>query len=488
MPGPAPLTIVSVSAEVTPWSKVGGLADVAAALPAALAARGHRVIGVAPRYQPYDIAWDTQRTARFGLFGAEHEVRCFHAHIDGVDRVFIDHPSLSRGGVYGDEQGVYGDNEVRFALLSRAAIEAVSLLGLPLPEDGADTIFLAHDWHAALVPVYLAARYRHHGRLARSRSLLAIHNLAHQGVFGPDRFAGLDLEARWWPTLDMGGDVNFLKGGIMAADRVVTVSPTYAAEIQQPWLGCGLDGLLRQRGPVLDGIRNGLDTDAWDPRHDPHLVSTYDADDLSGKAACKAALQRELGLAVDAATPLVAFVGRLDAQKGIDLLLSAVPWLRQQGAQLVVLGSGDPALEQRLRDVADDRIKPWIGFSAALAHRVTAGADVLVVPSRFEPCGLTQLQAMRYGTVPVVASTGGLVDTVQSYDPVAGSGQGWRFTAGDGGDLVRALGDALYTYRHWPDAFGGLMRRGMARDWSWAEPAAAYEARMRDALAVPAWA
>ncbi|RME21690.1 MAG: glycogen synthase [Deltaproteobacteria bacterium] len=484
----APLTIISVSAEVAPWSKVGGLADVAAALPVALARRGHRVIGVAPRYAPYDIAWDTRRTARFGLFGAEHEVRCFHARIDGVDRVFIGHPALSRGGIYGDEHGVYGDNDLRFALLSRAAIEAVALLGLSLPDDGADTIVLAHDWHAALATVYLAARYRHHGRLVRARSLLAIHNLAHQGVFSRDRFAGLDLEEHWWPTLDMGGDVNFLKAGIMAADRLVTVSPTYAAEIRRPEHGWGLDGLLRMRAPVLDGIRNGLDTEAWNPRTDPYLPAHYDLDDLSGKAACKAALQRELSLAEDPTVPLVVFIGRLDAQKGVDLLLSAVPWLRREGAQLVVLGTGDPGLEQRLREVGDDRIRPIIDFSSALAHRLTAAADVQVVPSRFEPCGLTQLQAMRYGAVPVVAATGGLVDTVQPYDPIADQGTGWHFRAGDADDLVRALGDALYTFRQWPEAFRGLVRRGMARDWSWAEPAAAWEARMRDALAVPPWA
>ncbi len=481
----APLTVVSVSAESAPWSKVGGLADVAGALPVALAAQGHRVVAVAPRYKPYTEAWDTERTARFGLFGQVFEVRYFHALIAGVHRIFVEHPVLARGGVYGDDRGGYGDNQLRFALLSRAAIEAPHVVGIGLPDEGRDTVFLAHDWHAALVPLYLAARYRRHGVLGRARSVLAIHNLAHQGVFARDSFLELDLEAGWWPTLDMGGVLNTLKGGIMSADRLVTVSQRYAEEIQTPEHGFGLDGLLRLRGAALSGIRNGLDLDAWDPASDPALPVAFSADDPSGKADCKAALQAELGLAVDAARPLVAFVGRLDHQKGVDLLLEAWPWLQRQGAQLVVLGSGDPQLEARLRATESPVMRAWIGFSADLAHRITAAADIFVVPSRFEPCGLTQLQAMRYGAVPVVAATGGLVDTVEPYDPFGQRGTGWRFQPGSAAGLVRGLGDALYTRQHWPESFAGIRQRGMQRDWSWEGPAAQYTALMRRALGAP---
>jgi len=482
-----PLRFISVSAEVTPWSKVGGLADVAQALPVALARRGHQVIAVTPRYRDYADAWDTRRTARFGLFGQVHEVRYFHAEIDGVHRIFIDHPVLARGGVYADENGVFGDNLLRFALLSRAAIEAPHHVGLELPEEGRDTVLMAHDWHGALAAVYLAARYRHFGVLQRARSMLVIHNMAHQGVYAPDAFSGLDLERSWWPTMEMGGVLNLLKGGIMAADRVVTVSPRYADEIRSPEGGFGLDPLLRLRGPVVGGVVNGLDTQAWDPAHDPHLVAPYDAGNLAGKAACKAAIQAELGLPVDAGVPLVAFVGRLDAQKGLDLLLAVRDWLVSQGAQLAVLGSGDPRLEDAMRRAQGPTVRAHIGFSGPMAHRLTAGADILVVPSRFEPCGLTQVQAMRYGTVPVVAATGGLVDTVQPYEPFAQTGTGWLFAPGSAGDLARALGEALYTWRHWRDSFQDIARRGMARDASWDAPAAAYEAMARESLAWPAF-
>lgn len=483
----APLTIVSVSAEVAPWSKVGGLADVAASLPAALARRGHHVIGVAPRYREYDGAWDTRRTARFGLFGRLHEVSYFHTRVGEVDRIFVDHPVLRRGGIYGDQHGVYGDNLLRFALLSRAAMEAPYSVGLEMPGDGQDTVFLAHDWHAALVPLYLSARYRAHGLRTRARSVLAIHNLAHQGIYGRGEYPGLDLEPRWWPAMEMGGNMNLLKAGIVSADRVATVSRRYAQEICAPDGGFGLDGILRMRAPVVQGITNGLDVQDWDPSTDTHLAARYQVSDLAGKAACKSALQAELGLVQDPAVPLVGFVGRLDWQKGVDLLLGALPWLREQGAQLVVLGSGDPNLEAALRRAEGPSVKAWIGFSSRLAHRFTAGCDLLVVPSRFEPCGLTQVQAMRYGTVPVVAATGGLVDTVQAYDPMAQTGTGWLFHPGSVDDLVLALGNALYTWRHWPDSFKAIARRGMAKEWSWDAPAAEYEAMMRIALATEAW-
>lgn len=479
----APLTVVSVSAEVTPWSKVGGLAEVASALPIALARRGNHVVGVAPRYADYDEAWDTQVTARFGLFGHEHQVRYFHGHVDGVDRIFVDHPVLNRGGIYGDAHGSYGDNLLRFALLSRAAMQAPQAVGLEMPDDGADTVYLAHDWHAALVPVYLCARYRAHGAMTRARSILAIHNMAHQGVYARDSFAGLDLEPQWWNTLAMGHQMNLLKGGIVAADRVSTVSSCYAQEICAPQGGFGLDGVLRMRGPVVEGIVNGLDTQTWDPSTDPHLPARYSAKNLAGKAACKAALQAELGLPQDPDVPLVGFVGRLDWQKGVDLLLQATPWLLEQGAQLAVLGSGDPALEGALRSAEGPAMRAWIGFSGRLAHLFTAGCDILVVPSRFEPCGLTQVQAMRYGTVPVVAATGGLVDTVLPYDPMAQTGTGWHFHPGSTDDLVLALGNAIHTWRAWPDSFKAIALRGMSQDWSWEQPAADYETMMRLALA-----
>jgi starch synthase len=347
--------------------------------------------------------------------------------------------------------------------------------GTPL---GDDVVFHANDWHTALLPVYLDAVYRRAGLFHRAGTVLGLHNCGHQGSAGNEAFDGLDLSPRWWPTLDMSGRTNPLKAGIVSADALVTVSPTYAREITIDQ-GFGLEELLRDRREHGDlvGILNGVD-DAWDPATDRHLPARYSADDLAGKATCKAALQREFGLPERADLPVVALVARLDAQKGIELVAEITPWLVSTGAQLVMLGSGGERWQQFFRDSAarwPQQVGAKVGFDEAMAHRIEAGADVFLMPSRFEPCGLNQMYSLRYGTIPVVHATGGLADTVQTYDPERDTGNGWAFRTYSAEAFQRALSLALITWKRFPDTWKRLQHRGMTTDFSWDRSASLYE-------------
>mmetsp|Transcript_6404 Transcript_6404/g.10959 ORF Transcript_6404/g.10959 Transcript_6404/m.10959 type:complete len:593 (+) Transcript_6404:123-1901(+) len=487
-----PRNIVFVSSEVAPWSKSGGLGDVMGALPKALSARGHRVMVVAPRYKVYPDALDTGK--RHTVLGVE--VGYFHHVSAGVDFVFVDHPSLPReGGLYGDTFGTYGDNQFRFTLLTLAALEAP--LVLPLGERGLygqDVTFFANDWHTALVPVYVAAKYRPYGVYTGARSILAIHNLMHQGVFPPTTFAGTGLPANWSGATEWqyppeqrqgayheeGRAVNYLKAGIITADRLVTVSPGYADEIKTMAGGWGMDSLLANRGYVLNGITNGIDTSVWNPATDPHIPYNYDINSfVEGKAACKLALQKELALPEDADCPLYAFIGRLDSQKGADILLQAAALLlKNERMQLVCLGTGNKDLEEGLRNLESnnrDKARCWVGFNEAFAHKLTAAADFVLMPSRFEPCGLNQLYAMRYGAVPIAHRTGGLKDTVTDCHPLTKEGTGWTYANCDPQGLMWAIGTGMKMYHEKRDEFRELQQRGMGRDSSWDTAAQAYE-------------
>lgn len=470
------MRIVQVSAEVAPWSKTGGLGDVCGALPKALAKRGHTVMAVAPRYKHYPDAWDTGIRSRIFLFGQLHEVGFHHAEIDGVQHVFVDHVSFHRPGIYGNDQGAWPDNLFRFALLSRAAIEAAVRVPIRDGVMGEDVVFHANDWHTALLPLYLEALYKPAGRFTTAGTVLGLHNLGHQGAYPREDFAGLDVAPRWWPALDFGGNINVLKTGVVLARKLVAVSPTYAREIQDG-LGFGLDGLLAARRGDLHGVLNGID-ETWDPATDPHLAANYSVEDLSGKAACKAALQAELGLPQRKDVPLLGLIARLDHQKGIDLVAQAMPWLMQQDVQVVMLGSGSSTYELFFRESEarwPRKVRGWVGFNEKLAHRIEAGADIFLMPSRFEPCGLNQMYSMRYGTVPVVHATGGLADTVQTVDPGADRGTGWAFRTFHVDAFVEAIGWAVLTYQRYPEAWRRIMLRGMQRDLSWDRSAAQYE-------------
>ncbi|XP_019200298.1 PREDICTED: soluble starch synthase 1, chloroplastic/amyloplastic isoform X2 [Ipomoea nil] len=440
--------VVFVTSEAAPYSKTGGLGDVCGSLPIALAKRGHRVMVVSPRYlngslsdEKFKNAVDLDVKIKIYCAGGEQEVAFFHEYRAGVDWVFLDHPSFHRPGTpYGDIYGAFGDNQFRFTLLCQAACEAPLVLPLGGFTYGEKCMFIANDWHAALVPLLLAAKYRPHDVYKDARSVILIHNLAHQGVEPAGTFKNLGLPLEWYPAveyvfptwarthaLDTGETVNVLKGAIITADRIVTVSQGYSWEITTPEGGYGLQGLLGSRKPVLNGITNGIDVNEWDPSTDEHIASPYSINDLSGKIDCKIALQKELGLPIRPDCPLIGFIGRLDFQKGVDLILSAIPELMNDDVQFVMLGSGEKQYEDWMRYMESqyqDKFRGWVGFNVPISHRITAGCDILLMPSRFEPCGLNQLYAMRYGTVPVVHNTGGLRDTVESFDPYAEDGSG----------------------------------------------------------------
>lgn len=488
------MNVVLIAAEIVPFSKTGGMADVVGALATTLARRGHRVLTVSPRYRSVDaaalgfellderprvdVSW---RTWRPGIWRRSE---------GNLTHVLLESPLFDRGGIYGDAHGAFGDNHVRFALLSRAALEVARHVPAPDVPMGEDVVLHVHDWHTALVPVYLNACYRPLGLFPRAPTVLTLHNVAHQGTFSAERFADLELPPRWhspW-CLEFHGGINLLKGGILQAEALTTVSPTYARELLLEGASLGLEGALRSRHGELIGVVNGIDADVWDPANDPHLDAPYSADDLSGKATCKAALQAELGLPVDAAAPLLGSVGRLDPQKGIDLVLESIPWaVEQHGAQVVVVGSAPAShrhLEHQLRLLEaryPRHVRAWIGFSERMAHRVEAGADLFLMPSKFEPCGLNQLYSLRYGTPPVVHLTGGLADTVVPHDPAHDRGTGWACWQPTGEAFREALHWALHTWRNHPKTFARLQQRGMRLDTSWDAVIPTYEAVYRAA-------
>ncbi|BDA44490.1 Soluble starch synthase 1, chloroplastic/amyloplastic [Coccomyxa sp. Obi] len=502
-----PLDIVFVSAEVAPWSKTGGLGDVVGSLPIALAARGHRVMVIAPRYMNgksdklYEGAFDTGCRVNLDMGACgQQEVAFFHQHSDHVDWVFVDHPSYHRpGNPYQDENGVFGDNQFRYALLSLAACEAPLQLNIggfrsgepPGFPYGDKVVFVANDWHAGLVPSYIAGRYRRAGVYKDARCIFAIHNLSHQGVEPAASFGNFGLPDDWYDPLSWeypswasinGPAVNILKGALVASDRIVTVSQGYAWEITTPEGGWGLHGVLQARQHVLNGITNGVDTTEWDPETDAHTAASFSPADLRGKAECKAALQAELGFEVNHEVPLIGWIGRLDHQKGPDVALDAIPGLAARGCQFVMLGSGDAEYENAMRAAEAQHpasFRGWVGFSVPVAHRIIAGCDILLMPSRFEPCGLNQLFAMRYGTIPIAHATGGLRDTIQDYSPYAsddaGKGTGWTFSPPDAAAMLRAVDAALEVRWHRPDEWQAIMRNGMTADLSWNRAALQYE-------------
>jgi len=485
---PNAMNVVMVAAECAPWSKTGGLGDVVGALPKFLAQRGHRVMVVVPRYKCYEDAWETGVRHRVRVMGQEHEFGYFHAYVDGVDFVFVDHPTyLSFGDdIYG---GSRADLQFRCALLSKAALEAPWVVPCGGTVYGDDSlVFIANDWHTALLPVYLQAHYRDHGQMEYARSIFVIHNIAHQGRAPMDELGPFEVPDHYVDLFRLddpvGGEhMNIMKAALITSHRVVAVSNGYAWECQTQEGGWGLDGVIRENNWKLRGVVNGIDTKEWNPSLDTDLQSdgyqNYDIETfVKGKAACKAALQRELGLPENPDVPLLGFIGRLDYQKGVDLICENYEWLMSEGVQLVLLGSGRDDLEGMLRDMENrnnDKCRAWVGFSVRTAHRITAAADILLMPSRFEPCGLNQLYAMAYGTVPIVHAVGGLRDTVQPFNPFENTGTGWTFEWADAAAFQRAMGDALYTYREHRESFRGLQTRGIEQDLSWQHAAELYE-------------
>jgi starch synthase len=479
------MRVLYVASEVYPLVKTGGLADVTAALPPALLARGVDVRLLLPGLPAIRSGLPRRRiVADFGAaFGAARITVERGAMADSeVPAYVLDAPLLydRPGGPYGGPDGRdWPDNHRRFALFGWAAARFA---------DGAadggwrPDIIHAHDWHAGLAPAYLAARGGY-----RAASVFTVHNLAYQGLFPADRFAELGLPADFFGIngVEFHGQLSFMKAGLYYADRLTTVSPTYAREIQGPEQGCGLDGLLLSRRGALSGILNGVDYRIWDPVVDPLLPAAYGPADLAGKAVDKAALQQALGLALRPDALLFGVVSRLTAQKGIDLALGALDEIVRQGGQLVLLGSGDAALEQPL--VAFAAAHPAaasvrIGYDEDFAHRIFGAADIILVPSRFEPCGLTQLYGLRYGTLPLVRQVGGLADTVVDADAAAlaaGTATGFAFREASTGALLEAALRAVALHRR-PAAWARLQRQAMSRDFGWPGAAARYLALYRE--------
>lgn len=468
------MRVLAVASEAYPLIKTGGLADAVGALPKALAAQGVRVTTLLPGYRAVGTAFANGSVVLDlpDLFGRPARI-LESPGLPGMMALDAPHLFDRAGGPYvAPGGGEWGDNAVRFAALGRAAATLAQAMR-------ADVLH-AHDWQAGLAPAYLRFAPR------RVPCLFTIHNMAYQGKYPAAVFPALGLPDAAFARegLEYYGAVGFLKAGLWFADAINTVSPSYAEEILTPDGGMGLDGLLRGRAGELHGILNGLDVTDWNPASDPALAARFSAGDPVPRAANKAALQARFGLAADPDAPLVAFVGRLAWQKGADLLLEAAPVLMQGGAQLALLGSGEAPLEHACRGFAaahEGRAGAVIGFDEGLARLVYGGADMLVVPSRFEPCGLAQLAALRYGAVPVVARTGGLGDTVIDASPVAlaaGCATGIQVAAGRADALAAGFRRALALYRDAP-AWRGMQARGMATDVSWGPSAARYAALLK---------
>jgi len=469
------MDLLFVSSEVAPWSKTGGLGDVAGALPRALAARGHAVAVVSPRYYRIDVQRQKMKALHRAVAVRGEQTTLWLKRVDGVDYYFVENDRLfgSRPGLYGDAHGDYADNAERFAYLCRAALAAPAALSFR------PRIIHCNDWQTGLVPFLLRQEHARDPMVSRARTVFTIHNLAYQGVFDKRVVPALGLpwDVFRYEAMEFFDRLSFMKAGLTFADALTTVSPTYAREILTPDGGCMLDPVLRHRAHELSGILNGIDAREWDPATDPQLPAHYSAADLSGKARCKEALQQELGLPVRAEVPLIGMVGRLAEQKGLDLVAAALPQVTGAEVQLAVLGTGQPELEAAFSGAARQhpgRVATRIGFDEGLAHRIEAGADMFLMPSRFEPCGLNQLYSLRYGTVPVVRAVGGLVDTVEDYDGAV-HGTGFRFRDYTPGALWFAVRRALDVYRD-RRAWCGLMARGMTQDFSWDRSAAGYEA------------
>jgi starch synthase len=483
------VNILLATTEATPFAKTGGLADVCGALPRDLAQLGHNVSLIMPAFRQV-------RTASLPIepTGVEVEIPIGAKTVVGsfsrsylpesdVPVYFVENDAYyDRPELYRENGKDYRDNCERFVFFCRAALEAIRLLDLPID------VVHANDWPTGLIPAYLKTEYAAVPGYENIASLFTIHNIAYQGNFWhwDMVLTGLDWKYFNWRQMEFFGQLSLLKTGLAFADRINTVSARYAQEIQTSELGCGMEGLLAYRGGDVSGILNGVDYREWNPATDPHLVENYEVKNYAvGKAACKAALQQQVGLPQTPDAPLIGLIGRFADQKGFDLVAKVVQdWVRSNGgegavAQWVILGTGEQEYHDLFQSLAKrhpQRVAAHIGFSPELAHQIEAGADIFLMPSRYEPCGLNQLYSLRYGTVPVVRATGGLADTITSATPdtlAAGTANGFSFREYSALALAETLARACDAYRN-PELWRQLVETGMKQDWSWARSARAY--------------
>jgi len=478
------VNILLATSEAVPFAKTGGLADVCGALPIELARLGHRPAVILPAYRK--VRYCGMSIEPLGIdfivpIGSKmvtgHLLRSSMPGCDVPVYLVQQDQYFDRDQLYGADGKDYIDNCERFVFFCRAVLESIRLLDLPVE------VIHANDWQSGLVPAYLKIEYQHNPRYQNIATLLTIHNISYQGQFWhwDMLLTGLDWKYFNWHQMEFHGKLNLLKTGLVFADSISTVSPRYAQEIQSAPLGCGLEGVLQHRRDVLCGILNGMDPAEWNPSVDPHLAAKYDIKSVGrGKPICKAALQKEVRLPQEPGVPLVGFIGRLIDQKGLDLMAEVIQRSVQTAdTQWVILGTGEPKYHRLLETLAErfpQKVAVRLEFSNPLAHRIEAGADIFLMPSRFEPCGLNQLYSLKYGTVPVVRATGGLADTIvgrSEATPQSPPANGFSFQEYSALALGETLGQACDAFRK-AEPWNRLIATGMSQDWSWARSARQY--------------
>lgn len=473
------MRVLMITPEATPFAQTGGLGEVIQALPIELSGLGVHVDVLMPKYR--GISEDKFSISRLDL---EIEVALnakqvkaglwIHETQSGARYCFVDCPEyFDREYLYGTPEGDYPDNAERFVFLTRAAIE------FSLVTNTHYDVFHSHDWQAALTPVYLRTLYAGEPSLQESAAIMTIHNLGYQGIFWhlDMPLVGVGWEFFTPSHMEFHGKLNFLKSGIVFSDEVNTVSLGYRNEILTPEFGFGLEGVLQEKGERLSGILNGVDYGIWNPQTDTLINTNYGPDNLDGKLICKSDLQKLTSLPQKPSTPLIGMVSRLSSQKGVDLLLEIIPSIIHQDVQLVILGTGDAHYHKAFSEISrthGDQVATFLSYDYLMAHKIFAGSDILLVPSRYEPCGLNQLYALKYGTVPVVRTTGGLMDTVEEFDGANDTGTGFRFVTPASFELEDSINRALNLYVNDQEMWRRLMIRGMRKDFSWNRSAREY--------------
>jgi starch synthase len=480
------MRILLVSSEVAPFAKTGGLADVAGALPKALHALGHDVRVVLPKYRMVDAVKyglrETSASVAVPIAGRMETGEIWEGGIGPVPVYFIRHDGYyDRDGLYQVQALDHADNAERFAFFSRAVLELPRTLGFH-PD-----VFHCNDWQTGLVPAYLRTAFQDAPEWRTAGVLFTVHNLGYQGLFDPEALSIAMLGHELFNPfgVEFYGKVNYLKAGLVFADLINSVSRKYSQEIQTEEFGHGLDGVLRARAKDVHGILNGIDYDEWHPMRDSHIASAFSRDDLAGKAVCKADLQRVFGLPERADVPILAVISRLVVQKGMDLVAEALDAILELDTQFVLLGTGEPELHEAFEAAKarhPSRVGLRLGFDVALSHKIEAGSDMFLMPSRYEPCGLNQMYSLAYGTVPVVRATGGLDDTIQPFDPATRQGTGFKFAEATPEALLRTVRAAVSVYRQL-DRWRDLTRNGMACDFSWERSAREYESLYQQIVA-----
>jgi len=475
----ARLNIVFIASEASPLAKTGGLADVVGSLPLALKKLEHKVTVILPFYRKHlASAGIKTRPMKVEIDiwadGIQHLCPLHSAKVDGLDFILVEQDDLyARDGLYGPPGGAYEDNLLRYLLFDRAALESAARLSKKVD------IIHCHDWQTGMVPLLLKTQYLHHAKIAQAKTVYTIHNLAYQGSFPAGWIHRLGIPSHHFHPggFEFHGQINCMKAAIESSDSITTVSPSYAEEILTPEHGCGMEGFLRDHASKISGIVNGLNIDEWNPLTDPAIEASYGPGEIAGKKKCKQALQTHCGFKVFADIPLLSLISRLAEQKGIDLIITNIePWMKR-GYQLAILGSGDPKIERQLQKLVrkyPQQLYFFRGFNESLARQIYAGGDMFLMPSLFEPCGLGQMMAMRYGTVPVVRATGGLRDTVTDYNASKSKATGIHFSKLTSRAFDIAIKQAVSLYRT-PRIWSRVRSNALKRDSSWDASARSYE-------------